>query len=33
MDPYFEKSSEVAHLSESDIETLYERYLSGEKKR
>jgi hypothetical protein len=31
MDPYFEKASEVAHLSESDIETLYERYLSGEK--
>lgn len=31
MDQFFEKSSEVAHLSESDIETLYGRYLCGEK--
>lgn len=31
MDQYFEKAIEVAHLSESDIETLYERYLNGEK--
>lgn len=31
MDQYFEKASELAHLSESDIETLYGRYLCGEK--
>lgn len=31
MDQYFEKASEIAHLSETDIEALYGRYLGGEK--
>lgn len=31
MNQYFERADEIRHLSEAQIEQIYERYLSGEK--